>query len=108
MVNPMNIEVIKSVDIISVTENTVPFEGEAPKKLNYYNSDVLLIDLAELVDMNPVEISEYEKFMTEVFLEKLCIDLDSNVIIDITTNPLELACFYLMTLRSITRKHRNT
>lgn len=97
----INTDEEKSIDKISSIWNTIPFEIEAPKKINYDESDILMIDLADLVDLKPIEISEREKFMTEIFLEKLCIDLDSNITIDITTNPFELACFYLMILRSI-------
>jgi hypothetical protein len=85
----------------SGTENTVPFEIDALKKPNYYNSDVLLLDLAELVDINPVDISESEKQMIKVFLDKLLVELDTKVVIDITTTPLELACFFLAAIRSM-------
>jgi hypothetical protein len=88
----------------SGTENTVPFEIDALKKLNYYNSDVLLIDLAELIDMNPVNISDYEKQMTKVFLDTLLVDLDTKMIIDITTTPHELACFFLTAIRSMSKQ----
>jgi hypothetical protein len=101
MGNPMNIEVIKSADILSDSKNTVPFEVEAPIKPNYYNSDVLMIDLSELVDTNPGEISDYEKQMTKVFLNTLLVDLDTKVIIDITTTPYELACLFLTVIRSM-------
>lgn len=97
----MNIEVTKYVDLLSDTKNTVPFEVEAPKKLNYYNSDVFMIDLSELVDTNPGEISDYEKQMTKVFLNTLLVDLDTKVIIDITTTPYELACLFLTVIRSM-------
>lgn len=85
----------------SGTENTVPFEIDALKKPNYYNSDVLLVDLAELVDINPVDISESEKQMTKVFLDTLLVELDTKVVIDITTTPHELACFFLAAIRSM-------
>ena len=104
----MNTNIIKSMDKIPVTKNTVPFEVEAPKKLNYHESDVLLLDLADLVNLKPIEISENEKLMTEFFLQKIGVDIDSNVIVDITTNPFELACFYIMVLRSSNRLNRNT
>jgi DNA-binding transcriptional regulator WhiA len=89
------------------TENTVPFEVDAPKKFNYHESDVYLIDLAELCDMNPVNISDYEKQMTAIFLEKLLVDLDTKVIIDITTTPHELACFFLTAIRSMPQQFSN-
>jgi hypothetical protein len=101
MKEPMNTDIIKSMDKIPVTENTVPFEIDALKKPNYYNSDVLLVDLAELVDINPVDISESEKQMTKVFLDKLLVELDTKVVIDITTTPHELACFFLAVVRSM-------
>ena len=107
MKEPMNTDIIKSMDKIPVIKNTVPFEVEAPKKQNYNNSDVLLIDLAELIDMNPVNISDYEKQMTKVFLDTLLVDLDTKVLIDITTTPHELACFFLMVLRSMPQELRN-
>lgn len=107
MGNPMNIEVIKSADILSDSKNTVPFEVEAPIKPNYYNSDVLMIDLSELVDTNPTKISDYEKQMTKVFLDTLLVDLDTKVIIDITTTPHELACFFLSVIRSMPQQFRN-
>jgi hypothetical protein len=100
----MNTDIIKSMDKIPVAENTVPFEVDAPKKLNYHESDVLLIDLAELVDMNPVDMSESEKQMTKVFLDKLLVELDTKVVIDITTTPHELACFFLTAIRSMPQK----
>ena len=101
------IEVIKSADILSDSKNTVPFEVEAPIKPNYYNSDVLMIDLSELVDTNPTKISDYEKQMTKVFLDTLLVDLDTKVIIDITTTPNELACFFLSVIRSMPQQFRN-
>jgi hypothetical protein len=107
MKEPMNTDIIKSMDKIPVIKNTVPFEVEAPKKQNYNNSDVLLIDLAELVDMNPVDISESEKQMTKVFLDKLLVELDTNVVIDITTTPHELACFFLTAIRSMPQQFSN-
>ena len=97
----MNTDIIKSLDKIQFTKNTVPFEVEAPKKLNYYNSDVFMIDLSELVDTNPAKISDYEQQMTKVFLDTLLVDLDTKVIIDITTTPYELACFFLTVIRSM-------
>lgn len=97
----MNTDIIKSLDKIQVTKNTVPFEVEAPKKLNYYNSDVFMIDLSELVDTNPAKISDYEQQMTKVFLDTLLVDLETKVIIDITTTPHELACFFLTAIRSM-------
>jgi hypothetical protein len=100
----MNIEAPKSVDLLSDTKNTVPFEVEAPKKLNYYNSDVLMIDLSELVDTNPAKISDYEKQMTKVFLDTLLVELDTKVVIDITTTPYELACFFLSVIRSMNQQ----
>jgi hypothetical protein len=103
MKEPMNTGVIKSMDKIPVTKNTVPFEAEAPKKLNYYNSDVMLVDLAELADMNPINISDNEKQMTAIFLDKLLVNFESKVVIDITTTPHELACFFLTAIRSISR-----
>lgn len=103
MKEPMNTDIIKSMDKIPVTENTVPFEVEAPKKLNYYKSDILLVDLAELVDINPVNITDNEKRMTKVFLDTLLVELDTKVVIDITTTPYELACFFLTAIRSIPR-----
>ena len=101
MKEPMNTDIIKSLDKIPVTKNTVPFEVEAPKKLNYYNSDVFMIDLSELVDTNPAKISDYEQQMTKVFLDTLLVDLETKVIIDITTTPHELACFFLTAIRSM-------
>ena len=89
------------------TENTVPFEVDASKKLNYHESDVLLIDLAELVDMNPDNVSECEKQITEVFLETLLVSLDMKVVIDITTSPYQLACFFLTAIRSMPQQFRN-
>lgn len=86
------------------TANTVPIEVDAPKKFNYHESDVLLIDLAELIDMNPVNISDYEKQMTKVFLDTLLVDLDTKMIIDITTTPHELACFFLTAIRSMSKQ----
>ena len=97
----MNSDRIKFNDEIPSTENTVLFEVEAPKKLNYYNSDVLMIDLSELVDTNPAKISDYEQQMTKVFLDTLLVDLETKVIIDITTTPHELACFFLTAIRSM-------
>lgn len=86
------------------TENTVPFEVNEPKKFNYHESDVYLIDLAELIDMNPVNISDYEKQMTKVFLDTLLVDLDTKMIIDIKTTPHELACFFLTAIRSMSKQ----
>ena len=63
-----------------------------------------LIDLAELIDMNPVNISDYEKQMTKVFLDTLLVDLDTKMIIDITTTPHELACFFLTAIRSMSKQ----
>jgi hypothetical protein len=51
--------------------------------------------------MNPVDMSEGEKQMTKVFLDTLLVDLDNKVVIDITTNPLELAYFFLKVIRSM-------
>lgn len=103
----INIDRIKFNDEIPSTENTVLFEVEAPKKLNYHESDILLIDLPELVDMNPVNISDCEKQMTAIFLDKLLVDLESKVLIEITTTPHELACFFLKVIRSMPQQLRN-
>jgi hypothetical protein len=101
MKEPMNTDIIKSMDKIPVTKNTVPFEAEALKKINFHESDVLLIDLSELVNMSPTDISNYEKLATDIFLEKLKVNIDSNVVVDITASPHELACLFLMTIRSM-------
>jgi hypothetical protein len=39
--------------------------------------------------------------MTKVFLDKLLVELDTKVVIDITTTPHELACFFLAVVRSM-------
>ena len=103
----MNSDRIKFNDEISSARNTVPFNVDAPKNINYHESDVLLIDLAELVSMNPVNINDCEKQMTAIFLDKLLVDLESKVLIEITTTPHELACFFLMAIRSVPQQFRN-
>ena len=60
-----------------------------------------MIDLSELVDTDPGEISDYEKQMTKVFLNTLLVDLDTKVIIDITTTLYELAGLFLTVIRSM-------
>lgn len=97
----INIDRIKLNDEIPSTGNTVPFEVNALKNINYSNSDILIIELAELIDMNPVDISDCEKQMTTIFLDKLLVDLESKVLIEITTTPHELASFFLTVIRSI-------
>jgi hypothetical protein len=57
--------------------------------------------------MNPVDISESEKQLTKVFLDTLLVDLDTKVIIDITTTPHELACFFLTAIRSMPQQFSN-
>lgn len=103
----MNIDRIKFNDGIPSTGNTVPFDVDAPKKLNYSNSDILVIDLAELAVMDPVNISDCEKQMTAIFLDKLLVGLESKVLIEITTTPHELACFFLTVIRSMPQQLRN-
>lgn len=103
----MNSVINKTIIKNMSPENTIPFEINALKNLNYSNSDVLVIDLAELTDLNPVNISNNEKKMTAIFLDKLQVDIDSKVIIEITTTPHELAYFFLMTLRNIIQINRN-
>ncbi len=100
----INSDRIKFNDEILSAGNTVPFNVDAPKKINYHEGDVYLIDLAELIDMNPVNISDYEKQMTKVFLDTLLVELDTKVVIDITTTPYELACFFLTAIRSMSKQ----
>lgn len=101
MGKPINIDRIKFNNEIPSTENTVPFEVEAPKKLNYYKSDVLLIDLAELVDMNPLSVNDNEKNLVKTILEDLSIDIESKVMIEIITSPIELGYLVLKIIRRI-------
>jgi hypothetical protein len=82
-------------------------DTNASKKLNYHESDISLIDLAELVCLNPVDITECEKLLTKVFLDTLQVDLDSKAVIDITTTPHELACFFLTVIRSMPQQFSN-
>lgn len=103
----MNIDKIKFNDEISSSIRTVPSDTNAPKKLNYHESDISLIDLAELVCLNPVDITECEKLITKVFLDTLKVDLDSKAVIDITTTPHELACFFLTVIRRMPQQFRN-
>ncbi len=103
----MNIDKIKFTDEISSFIRTVHSDTNAPKKLNYHESDISLIDLAELVCLNPVHITECEKLITKVFLDTLQVDLDSKVVIDITTTPHELASFFLTVIRSMPQQFSN-
>lgn len=103
----MNIDKIKFTDEISSSIRTVPSDTNSPKKLNYHECDISLIDLAELVCLNPANITECEKLMTKVFLDTLHVDFDSKAIIDITTTPHELACFFLTVIRSMPQQFRN-
>jgi hypothetical protein len=107
MKEPMNTDIIKSMDKIPVTKNTVSFEVDAPKKLNYHESDISLIDLADLVCLNPVDITECEKLITKVFLDTLHVDLYSKEVIDITTTPHELTCFFLTAIRRMPQQFIN-
>lgn len=97
----MNTVINKTMVANLSTENIISFEVNELKNINFSNSDILMIDLAELVDMNPVNISECEKQMIAIFLDKLLVDLESKVVINITTTPHELACFFLTVIRSI-------
>lgn len=107
MKTPVNIHNIKTTTENSAYTNTDPFEDNVQKKINYYESDVLIIDLAEIVDTNPQNVNDRERLLVNTILEDLRIDIESKVLIEMTTTPVELGCLLLNVIRSIPKNNRD-
>ena len=101
MIKPINIDKNKFNNTMPYKEDIIPFEDYTAKKIFYQERDLLLYDLAQYIDMSSVGINENEKYLVTAILEDLCIDIESRIIIDITTTPIELGYLVLKIIRSV-------
>lgn len=99
MIKPNNIDIekykIKNLD----NKNTVPFEEDDLKKINHEDRDMIMLDLTQIVDLNPLHITDNEKLSINKIMDYMSLEIDSKVILEITTTPFELSCLFLKLLR---------
>lgn len=99
MRKPNNIDIEKYKVEIPVNKNTVPFEEDDLKKINHEDRDMIMLDLTQIVDLNPLHITDNEKLSINKIMDYMSLEIDSKVILEITTTPFELSCLFLKLLR---------
>lgn len=99
MIKPNNIDIekykIKNLD----NKNTVPFEEDDLKKINHEDQDIIMLDLTGILDLNPLNITAHEKLSINNIMDYMSLEIDSKVILEITTTPFELSCLFLKFMR---------
>lgn len=99
MIKPNNIDIekykIKNLD----NKNTVPCEEDDLKKINHEGQDLIMLDLTGILDLNPLNITAHEKLSINNIMDYMSLEIDSKVILEITTTPFELSCLFLKLLR---------
>lgn len=99
MRKPSNIDVEKYKVEIPVKKNTVPIKEEDSKKINHASRDIIMLDLTEILDLNPLHTTAHEKLSINNIMDYMNLEIDSKVILEITTTPFELSCLFLKFMR---------
>lgn len=99
MRKPNNIDIEKYKIEIQNNKNTVPCEEDDFKKINHEGQDIIMLDLTGILDLNPLNITAHEKLSINNIMDYMSLEIDSKVILEITTTPFELSCLFLKFMR---------